>query len=153
VKARNKRLIIGLTLIAALDSIGLATMVANPDLTERVIPALAAVQIFGFIAIAVVVIRSKREYTSTDSAGESSAGNGMQWVPWLFGFLTLMSYMRVGLTLLYIACEEPQKRSWFSPIAGTIMGCFFLWSAIKSGRPVSRKERKETADDSSGPVI
>jgi hypothetical protein len=150
-RAKRKRLIVGLASIAILDSAGLITMIANPDLTARVIPALAAVQIFGFVAIAVIVVKGRREYISAEEADRDAAETGKEWVPWLFGFLALMSFMRVGLSLLYIAGEEGNSHSWFSPIAGTATGCIFLWLAILAGQSVSRrKARQKTSDSDTG---
>jgi len=74
-------MMIGFASIALLDLAGFVTMVANPDLTARVIPALFVGQIFGFIAIACIVIASKREYVSTEEADKTFGGIGRQWVP------------------------------------------------------------------------
>lgn len=147
-KTKRKRLIIGFALIAALDLAGFITMVANPDLTARVIPVLGCVQIFGFVAIAAIVVMSKQEYISVDEADREFEGTGRQWVPWLFGFLALLSCLRVILALLYIAGEEGPGHSWFSPIAGAVMACFFLWLAVKT-RPLASKRKPE--EDGSGP--
>lgn len=137
-KAKHKRLIIGFASIAALDLAGLVTMVASPDLTDRVIPALFGVQIFGFVAIAVVVAASKPEYISAEGVDKEFEGTGRQWVPWLFAFLALLSFLRVILALLFIAGEEGHSHSWFSPLAGAAAGCFFLWVAVKT-RPLASK--------------
>jgi hypothetical protein len=141
-KAKHKRLIIGVASIATLDLVGLITMISNPVLTERIIPALGAVQIFGFVAIAAIVVTSRREYTSETEADKEHGSTGKQWVPWLFGFLALLSFLRAGLALLYIAGEEGHSHSWFSPISGMAMGCFFLWLAVSAVRSASRRESK-----------
>lgn len=143
-KTKHKRLVLGFATIAALDFAGLVTMVANPDLTERVIPALGCVQIFGFVAIAAIFVTSRREYISTSEEDREADGTGKQWVPWLFGFLALLSFLRVILALLYIAGEGVHRHSWFSPIAGAVMGCFFLWLAVKA-RPIASKEKTCTS--------
>lgn len=129
---------IGFASLAALDLAGMITMIADPDLTARVIPALFGVQIIGFIAIAAIVMASKREYISAEEADREFGGTGRQWVPWLFGFLALLSFLRVILALLYIAGEQGHSHSWFSPVAGAVMGCFFLWMAVKA-RPLASK--------------
>ena len=129
-KAKYKPLFIAIASLAAFDLAGAATMTVNPDLTPRVIPALVGVQILGFITIAAIFVRSKREAKADGEPGRT----GKEWVPWLFGFLALLSFLRVGLALLYIAGEDQHSRSWFSPIAGTAMGCFFLWLAVLAGR-------------------
>ncbi len=144
-RAKHKRLIVGFTSIAILDFAGLITMIANPDLTARVIPALVGVQILGFVAIAAIVVTSKREYTSAVEADSGLGRTGQQWVPWLFGFLALLSFLRVGLALLYIAGEDWHSRSWFSPIAGIAMGCFFLWLAVLAGRSASKGKSRENS--------
>ena len=136
-KTKHKRLIIGFASLATLDLAGLITMVANPDLTARVIPALVGVQILGFVAIAAIVVTGKREYTTAEEADRESGG-GKQWVPWVFGFLALLSFLRVILALLYIAGEVGHSRSWFSPVVGAAAGCFFLWVAVKT-RPLASK--------------
>jgi hypothetical protein len=137
---------IGFASMAILDLAGFITMFANPDLTARVIPALALVQILGFVTIAAIVVTSRRELISEVEASRGPGGTIQQWVPWLFGFIALTSFMRVGLALLYIAGEERHKHSWFSPIAGAVMGCFFLWVAIKTGRSAPRKKSQEKTD-------
>jgi hypothetical protein len=131
-KTKHKRLIIGLASIAALDFAAILTMFADPDLTERVIPALGAIQIFGFVAIAVIVSTSRQEDTLVADADREPERAGRQWLPWLFGSIALLSFMRVGMALLFIAGNEGHRHSWFSPIAGAAMGCFFLWMAVKS---------------------
>jgi hypothetical protein len=140
-KTTRKRLIIGFALLAVLDLAGFITMFVNPELTERVIPALVGVQLLGFAAIAAIVVTGKRELTSVVVGNDGLGMTGKGWVPWLFGFLALLSFLRVGLALLYIAGEEGHKHSWFSPIAGAMMGGFFLWLAIKSGREQSKGQR------------
>jgi len=112
------------------------TMIIHPDLTPRVIPALAAIQIFGFVAIAVILVTSKRDYTSAPQ------GTGKQWLPWLFGVLALVNFLRVGLGFLYIAGGHRHFRSWLIPFAEIGLGCFFLWLAVLSGRSSSRTESK-----------
>lgn len=142
-KVKHKRLTIGIASIASIDLAGFVTMIANPDLTERVIPALAAVQIFGFVAIAAIIVMGKRDYTLGGEDGSESGATGKLWVPWLFGFIALLSFMRAGLALVYIAGEEGHKHSWFGSIAGTVMGCFFLWLAILAGRSAPRRKSRE----------
>jgi hypothetical protein len=105
-------------------------MLTSPTLNDRVIPALGAVQIFGFVALAVFVGTSK-DTVSTESDREFKE-TGKQWVSWLFGFLALLSFIRVILALLSIAYSEGHRHSWFSPEAGAVMGCFFLWLAVKA---------------------
>ncbi len=66
VKTRYRPIVVGAITLAAFDSSGIITMIVAPNLTPRVIPALAGIQIFGFVVIAFVsIIRSqmqKREY-------------------------------------------------------------------------------------------
>ena len=145
-KARHRRLIIGIASIAVLDFAGIVTMIANPELTARVIPALFCVQIFGFIVIAAIVMASKREYISAELADRESGGTGRQWVPWLFLFLALLSFLRVILTLLYIAGEEGHSHLWFSLIARVATGCFFLLLAFKT-KPLASKETSKREDE------
>jgi hypothetical protein len=134
VKSKYKPLIIGIATLAAFDLAGFVTMVANPDLTARVIPALVGVQILGFIAIAVIVATRKRDGISSAGPDGEAGGTGRQWVPWLFGFLALVSFLRVGLSILYIAGETWHKYSWVAPTAGAAMGGVFLWLAFVAGR-------------------
>lgn len=136
-KPKHKPLIIGIATLAVFDLAGFITMVANPDLTARVIPALVGVQILGFIAIAAVVVKSRREKISAGVDTETG-GTGRQWITWLFGFLALMSFLRVGLSILYIAGETWHRYSWVAPTAGAAMGCFFLWLAVVASRSASK---------------
>ncbi len=141
-KAKNRRLIIGVATLAALDLAGFITMVSNPDLTARVIPALVGVQILGFVVIAAIVVTSRQEYVLAGTVDGEPGQTGKQWVPWLFGFLALLSFLRAIFALLYIAGEEGHKHSWFSPIGGAVMGCFFLWLALKA-RPSASKGKPD----------
>lgn len=134
----RKRLIVGLAWIAVLDLSGLITMVANPDLTARVIPALFGVQILGFVAIAAIVVTSKREDIAPEKPGREF-GKAKQSLPWLFGSVALTSLLGAALELLSIAGKEG-RHSWFGLIAGSAMGCFFLWLAIMSRRSASRSK-------------
>jgi hypothetical protein len=52
--SKFKPLVIGFIALGILDILGGVTMVANPDWTERIIPALVAIQLFGFLVIAFV---------------------------------------------------------------------------------------------------
>ena len=144
-KAKHKRLLIGVVSLAACDFAGVIAMVLDPDITARAIPALVGVQILGFVVIAAIIVTGRREYTSAVVADRETEGVGQQWVPWLFGFLALLSFLRVGLALLYIAGEEGHRHSWFSPIAGAVMGGFFLWLAVLARRSASSGESKAKA--------
>jgi hypothetical protein len=117
-------------------------MVVNPDLTPRIIPALAGVQIFGFVAIAAIFVMSKRADTSAAEVDGEPGTTAKEWMPWLFGWLALLSFMRVGLALLSIAGEEWHRGSWIPPVAGTAMGCYFVWLAISSGRSDPDRARR-----------
>jgi hypothetical protein len=150
VKSKYKPLIIGVATLGAFDLAGLITMVADPDLTARVIPALVGMQILGFIAIAAILVTSRRENISAGIEREPG-GPGRQWVPWLFGFLALVSFLRTGLSILYIAGEAWHKYSWVAPTAGAVMGCFFLWLAVLASRTSSKRgSRGRTSDTSLG---
>jgi hypothetical protein len=139
---RRKRLIVGVASIAALDLAGFIAMVANPDLTPRVIPALAGVQIFGFVAIAAILVMSKRADTSAVEADGESGTTAKEWMPWLFGWLALLSFIRVGMALLSIAGEEWHRGSWIPPVVGTALGCYFVWLSISAGRPDPERARR-----------
>jgi hypothetical protein len=147
VKSRYKPLVIGIATLAVFDLAGFIVMVANPDLTARVIPALVGVQLLGFIAIAAIVVTSRREYISAAEADREPGGTGRQWMPWLFGFLALVSFLRVGLSILYIAGEAWHRYSWIGPVAGAAMGCFFLWLALLAGRSISKQGSKGKISD------
>ena len=49
-----KPIVIGFVSLGILDILGVVAMVANPELTERIIPALVAVQLLGLLVIAFV---------------------------------------------------------------------------------------------------
>ncbi len=125
-----------------MDFIGFIVMFTYPNLTPRVIPALAGVQIFGFIAMAILVVTTRRDYISPEPGRSVSAATGNEWVPWLFGFLAMVSFLRVILAIFYIAADTGKRHSWFSPVAGALMGCFFLWLALKTVRSTSDKGGK-----------
>jgi hypothetical protein len=140
--------LIGLASLAAIDFAGFVTMVADPELTARVIPALAGAQILGFVVIGFAVVTGSQEFNSPPGDANEPRSAGKQWIPWLFGFLALLSFMRAGLALLYLAGEEAHRRSWVSPITGAVMGSFFLWLAILAGRSGSKARSKEETSNS-----
>jgi len=61
--SKYKPLVIGMVTLGALDTIGVVSMIVNPDLTERIIPALVAIQIVGFIVIAIVYMIRTQTFT------------------------------------------------------------------------------------------
>jgi MFS superfamily sulfate permease-like transporter len=78
--------------------IGIVTMIANPNWTERIIPALVGTQLIGFILIAFAyMIRSQfgpeiSPVVSTDPSAKSENVNRPQWsrMRWLwFGIAAL----------------------------------------------------------------
>jgi hypothetical protein len=133
----------GVASIAVLDLLGVVMMVVTPDLTERVIPALVGVQIFGFVAIAFIVVMGRKEDIATEKANIQDEGIGKQWVPWLFGFLALLSFLRAGFSILYIAGETWHRYSCVAPITRAGMGCFFLWLAVVASHSATKRESKE----------
>ena len=141
-KPRRRRLLIGVGSIALLDLAGFVTMVVDPDLTERVIPALVGVQIFGFVAIAAIFVLSRRLDASTVEDDGGPGTTAKEWMPWLFGFLALLCFIRVGMAILYIAGEEWHRGSLIPPIAGIAMGCYFVWLAISAGRSGPERARR-----------
>jgi len=117
-------------------------MVVDPDLTERVFPALVGVQIFGFVAIAAIFVLSRRLDASTVEDDGGPGTTAKEWMPWLFGFLALLCFIRVGMAILYIAGEEWHRGSLIPPIAGIAMGCYFVWLAISAGRSGPERARR-----------
>lgn len=67
-KPKHKQPAIAIASITVVDLAVMITMFANPDLTDRAIPALALAQILGFVAIAIIVVKNKRDYTSATEA-------------------------------------------------------------------------------------
>ena len=146
-KAKHKRLLIGVVSLAACDFAGVIAMVLDPDITARAIPCACWGTDSG-VRCDCGDHRDRKTRGGTPqqwSLIERLKRVGQQWVPWLFGFLALLSFLRVGLALLYIAGEEGHRHSWFSPIAGAVMGGFFLWLAVLARRSASSGESKAKA--------
>jgi len=71
---RFKPVAIGFIALAILDSVGVVTMVANPGWTERIIPALVAVQLLGFVVIAFAYW-SRAQWNETSLSSDASTGS------------------------------------------------------------------------------
>ena len=140
-RTTRHRLLIAIGSLVIIDLTGFITVVADPELTERIIPALFGMQIVGFFVIATVVVTGNQNYVSAMKAGAESRGTQRyirQWVPWLFGFLALLGFLSSGLGLLSMLGEEQHLHSWFNPIAEAATGCIFVLLAIMTGRSVSK---------------
>lgn len=90
-KSKFKPLVIGFISLGILDILGIVTMVANPDWTERIIPALAAVQLLGFVVIAIVYWgraqwNEMETSFSSDASTEAERAKKPKWrrVRWLW---------------------------------------------------------------------
>ena len=71
--SRFRPLVIGIVILGCLDAMGLVTLIANPELTERIIPALAGIQIVGFVAIAFIYwCRTQWNEMETSLSGDAS---------------------------------------------------------------------------------
>jgi len=108
--SKYKPLVIGMVTLGALDTIGVVSMIVNPDLTERIIPALVAIQIVGFIVIAIVyMIRTQTQQGtgtppvgSTDSLSESEKAQRPRWrrMRWLWLAIAFFGILQTPIAII-----------------------------------------------------
>jgi MFS superfamily sulfate permease-like transporter len=117
--SKYKPLIIGIVTLGTLDLIGLATMIVNPNWTERVIPALVGIQIVGFVAVAIVyMICAQRQFGAAGSLGvpvDPSAGSAnverpkwkrMRWLWFAFAALGILQTPTALSNAIHVANSE-----------------------------------------------
>ncbi len=145
-------MILGIAILAGLDILGVITMIADPDLVERVIPALACVQIFGFVVIAFVSINAHRNDKADSSAVQSSS---KEWVLWIFGGIALLYFMRAGLAAFAIAADGSHSRGGTDSHGAACHGRLFspvdlLGAAVNEKKRIEIKGRKRRTSAEGG---
>ena len=129
-QSKYKPLIAGVVTLGALDMTAIVIMIANPALTARVIPALVAIQILGFIAIPVVYLSRRSKQTGTGESHESPSHRSKEWAIWLFSGLAMIYLFRALLALAYVAAHGWHRRQTLVPAAGIAITCYLLYLAF-----------------------
>jgi len=146
VSSKYKPLIIGGAILFVLDMAAVITMIANPDLTARVIPALVAIQILGFIGIAAAYLSRGQKL---DEAGESQGNqsrSSKEWAVWLFCGLAMIYLFRALLAIGYIAAHGWHRKQLLVPSAGIAITCYLLYLAFAVRKRMRKKNSVEKGE-------
>ena len=148
-KPANKPIVIGISVVAFIDVVVVMTMFAIPDLTGRLIPALAGIQILGFIAIAFVSATCKMLAGPLEESQNDPGSSPTQWTPWLLGGMAMLLVMRATLALLVASANGRDKGGFLAPIWFTAAAAFLLFLAFRVRQSNRRKESGDTTADPS----
>jgi hypothetical protein len=118
-------------------------MIADPDLTARVIPALVGVQILGVVLIAAISILKSQSGDGT----QGSRGASKEWAIWLFGFLAMLYFFRAVLSIFYMMGNRWHKYQIFVPISEIAITVFLVYLAYLVRRSIRRRTAKENEDN------
>jgi hypothetical protein len=127
--SRRRPLIVAIATLAILDFTGIITMIVSPDLTERVIPALVAIQIFGFIAIAAICLRQMPKENETNDALTSTSPS-RDWRVWFICGLAMLFFFRALLAVAYMAGHGWRGHQVVVPVAGFLISCYLVYLAF-----------------------
>jgi hypothetical protein len=138
---KNKPMMTAIALLATLDVLGIITIVAVPDLTPRLIPALVAVQILGFIGIALTSMRGVPSQENVSLSDASSSSVSGDWKFWLVGGFALLFLLRALLAVAYMAGRGWHGHQAFIPGAGFLISCYLLYLAYRLRKRSSLKTK------------
>ena len=139
-RSKYKPLLIGIAILFVLDTVAIITMIANPDLTARVIPVLFAIQILGFIGIAAVYL-TRQNPDQTELQGSQSRSS-KEWLIWLFSGLAMIYLFRAFLTIGYMVVHGWHRQQLLVTCAGIAITCYLLYLAFA----VRKRTRKGNSD-------
>jgi len=143
-KSKYKPLLIGIAILFLFDLAAIITMIANPDLTARVIPVLFVIQLLGVIGIpAVYLTQQKRK--PTESQGTQSRSS-KEWLIWLFSGLAVIYLFRALLTIGYMAFHGWHKQPLLGTCAGMAITCYLLYLAFAIRNRTRKKNHDRQGD-------
>ena len=137
--SKFKPLVVGFIALGILDILGLVTMVANPDWTERIIPALAAIQLFGFLVIAFVYW-SRAQWNemgtslSGDASTEAERAKKPKWrrVGWLWFAIAVVGILQTPNAIINaIHLVKPHQWMAFLVVLGFAIRFGMIWLFLK----------------------
>ena len=138
---RRNPIVRGVVVVAILDLICFVSMIANPDWTDRMIPALIGIQMLGFTVIGFVYWNHKVDESDSAEPQQTSSNLVTGFLPWILGFVVLLLVMQAGLELL-AAWGQPDHTHGLVWTVRDIVGAAFLAYVIY------RMKRKATKEPS-----
>jgi len=140
---RRRPLIVAIVTLAILDFTGIIAMISSPELTARLIPALVAIQILGFIAIAAICLR---QVPGSDEAnGEPNpASPSRDWGIWFICGLAMLFLFRALLAVAYMAGHGWRGQQAVVPVAGFLIACYLLYL----GFAIKRRNKRRLGEKS-----
>ena len=137
--SKFKPLVIGFIALGTLDILCVVTMVANPDWTERIIPALVALQLFGFVVIAIVYwCRAQWNEMETSLSGdaptEAERAKKPKWrrVRWLWFAIAVVGILQTPNAIINaIHLVKPNHWMAFLAVLGFAIRFGMIWLFLK----------------------
>lgn len=137
--SRRKHLVSVIVSLALLDFTGIGMLFAFPDLTDRVMSALALIQLVGFILIIVVSMkRDGNESSYSETVGKDSTGY-KKWLVVLFGGIATLYLLRALLEFLNMSVYGWRRSYGAASIAWIALSIFFFVLAFLTRRAVMNK--------------
>ena len=134
--SKYKPLFIGILTLGVLDLIGIVTMVANPDWTERIIPALVGIQLFGFIVIAFVYwSRAQWNEMETSLSGDASERakkpkwRRMRWLWFAIAVLGILQTPNAIINAIHLVNSD--RRMALVALLGFAIRFGMIWLFLK----------------------
>lgn len=127
---KYRPLLITVALLVMLDVAVLVAMVARPNWTERLIPALVGIQILFLIIIALVLYVIHASAENWTSKPQTTAKRN-RWVVPLFITLGIFYLVRSLAALVYFALHGGSGTSVIVPLAGLPISMYMFFLARK----------------------
>lgn len=134
--SKFKPVVIGFIALGVLDILGVVTMVANPDWTERIIPALVGIQLFGFVVIAFVYwSRAQWNEMETSLSGDAlERAKKPKWrrMRWLWFAIAVVGILQTPNAIIN-AIQLVRSNHWMALIAvlGFAIRFGMIWLFLK----------------------
>ena len=137
--SKFKPLVIEIIALSVLDAIGIITMVTNPNCTERIIPALVAVQLLGLVVIAFIywsraqwnrIETSPSRETSTES--ERAKKHKFKRTRWLWFAVAVIGILQTPDAIVK-AIQLVKSDHWMSSVVvlGFVIRFGVIWLFLK----------------------
>jgi hypothetical protein len=136
--ARRRPLIVAIGTLTMLDVTGVVAMLISPALTARLIPALVAIQILGFIVIAAICLRQMPRDGEVNSEINSTSPS-TDWRIWFICGLAMLFLFRALLAVAYMASHGWRGHQVVVPLAGFLIACYLVYLAFAIKRRAKRR--------------
>lgn len=141
--SKYRPLIFTAIVLSILDAIAIAAMLVAPELTSRVIPALVAIQIIGFVVI-VGFLANRRPWQNRDKESQDQLSKQQStWAIWLLCGVALLFLFRALLAIIYMLLHGWHSRKLLVPIAGFGVSGYLFYLAYRVAQSIRAKDLHE----------